>query len=83
VVRLREWPRFAVAEFVRGDDVAALPQLLAQADAVVRLAGENRPGRTGRTGGQIPIVFSRSRSLRAHCFFVGMVFIFRGRMPWC
>ena len=62
MVRLREWPRFAVAEFVRGDDVAALPQLLAQADAVVHLAGENRPG---RTGGQIPIVFSRSRSLRA------------------
>lgn len=43
VVRLRELPRFAVAEFVRGDDVAALPQLLARADAVVHLAGENRP----------------------------------------
>ena len=43
VVSLRELPRFAVAEFVRGDDVAALPQLLAQADAVVHLAGENRP----------------------------------------
>ena len=43
VVCLRELPRFAVAEFVRGDDVAALPQLLAQADAVVHLAGENRP----------------------------------------
>ena len=43
VVRLRELPRFAVAVFVRGDDVAALPQLLAQADAVVHLAGENRP----------------------------------------
>jgi UDP-2-acetamido-2,6-beta-L-arabino-hexul-4-ose reductase len=43
VVRLRELHRFVVAEFVRGDDVAALPQLLAQADAVVHLAGENRP----------------------------------------
>ena len=43
VVRLRELPRFAVAEFVRGDYVAALPHLLAQADAVVHLAGENRP----------------------------------------
>ena len=32
VVRLRELPRFAVVEFVRGDDVTALPQLLAQAD---------------------------------------------------
>lgn len=43
LVHLRELPRFAVAEFVRGDDVAALTQLLAQADAVVHLAGENRP----------------------------------------
>ena len=43
VVHLRELQRFAVSEFVRGDDVAALPQLLAQADAVVHLAGENRP----------------------------------------
>jgi UDP-2-acetamido-2,6-beta-L-arabino-hexul-4-ose reductase len=43
VLRLRELPRFAVTEFVRGDDVAVLPQLLAQADAVVHLAGENRP----------------------------------------
>ena len=43
VVRLRELRRFAVASFVRGDDVAALPQLLSQTDAVVHLAGENRP----------------------------------------
>jgi len=43
VVRLRELPRFMVSEFVRGDDVTALPQLLAQVDAVVHLAGENRP----------------------------------------
>ena len=42
-VRLRELSRFAVIEFVRGDDVAALQQLVAQADAVVHLAGENRP----------------------------------------
>jgi UDP-2-acetamido-2,6-beta-L-arabino-hexul-4-ose reductase len=43
VVRLRELPRFAVTEFVRGDAQEALPGLLAQADAVVHLAGENRP----------------------------------------
>jgi UDP-2-acetamido-2,6-beta-L-arabino-hexul-4-ose reductase len=43
VVRLRELPRFAVTEFVRGDSPEALPSLLAQADAVVHLAGENRP----------------------------------------
>jgi UDP-2-acetamido-2,6-beta-L-arabino-hexul-4-ose reductase len=29
--------------FVRGDDAARLPQLVAQVDAVVHLAGENRP----------------------------------------
>jgi UDP-2-acetamido-2,6-beta-L-arabino-hexul-4-ose reductase len=43
VVRLRELPRFAVTEFVRGDAPEALPGLLAHADAVVHLAGENRP----------------------------------------
>ena len=43
VVRLRELPRFTVTEFVREDGFAALPQLLAEADAVVHLAGENRP----------------------------------------
>jgi UDP-2-acetamido-2,6-beta-L-arabino-hexul-4-ose reductase len=43
VMRLRELPNFPVTEFVRGDDVAALPELLAQVDAVVHLAGENRP----------------------------------------
>jgi UDP-2-acetamido-2,6-beta-L-arabino-hexul-4-ose reductase len=43
VVRLRELPRFAVTKFVRGDAPEALPGLLAQADAVVHLAGENRP----------------------------------------
>jgi UDP-2-acetamido-2,6-beta-L-arabino-hexul-4-ose reductase len=43
VVRLRELPRFVVTEFVRGDAPEALPGLLAQVDAVVHLAGENRP----------------------------------------
>lgn len=43
VVRLRELPHFVVIEFVRGDAPEALPGLLAQADAVVHLAGENRP----------------------------------------
>lgn len=43
VVRLGELPGFSVTTFVRGDDVAALPTLVAQADAVVHLAGENRP----------------------------------------
>ncbi len=43
VVRLSELANITVSTFVRGDDIARLPQLLAQADAVVHLAGENRP----------------------------------------
>jgi UDP-2-acetamido-2,6-beta-L-arabino-hexul-4-ose reductase len=43
VVRLHELPLFEVIKFVRGDAPEALPSLLAQADAVVHLAGENRP----------------------------------------
>lgn len=43
VVRLREQSRFTVTAFVRGDDAAELPSLLAQVDAVIHLAGENRP----------------------------------------
>lgn len=43
VVSLRELPRFMVTEFVRGDDPGALTGLLKLADAVVHLAGENRP----------------------------------------
>jgi len=43
VVRLGELPGVAVSTFVRGDPPVALPALVAQADAVVHLAGENRP----------------------------------------
>lgn len=43
VVRLNELPDYTVNTFVRGDDVDNLPDLVAQADAVVHLAGENRP----------------------------------------
>lgn len=43
LVRLGELPGFTVSTFVRGDEVATLPALIAQADAVVHLAGENRP----------------------------------------
>lgn len=43
VVRFRELAGIAVSTYVRGDDVASLPPLVAQADAVVHLAGENRP----------------------------------------
>jgi UDP-2-acetamido-2,6-beta-L-arabino-hexul-4-ose reductase len=43
VVRLKELANITVGTFVRGDDMGRLPQLVAQADAVVHLAGENRP----------------------------------------
>lgn len=42
-VRLGELPGFAATSFVRSDDRARLPELVAQVDAVVHLAGENRP----------------------------------------
>jgi UDP-2-acetamido-2,6-beta-L-arabino-hexul-4-ose reductase len=43
LVRLSEFPGIAISTFVRGEDTARLPQLVAQTDAVVHLAGENRP----------------------------------------
>lgn len=43
VLRLGELPGFYVTTFVRGDKETTLPALVAQADAVVHLAGENRP----------------------------------------
>ncbi|MFN7835000.1 MAG: UDP-2-acetamido-2,6-beta-L-arabino-hexul-4-ose reductase [Burkholderiaceae bacterium] len=43
VVRLNELSNVSVATFVRGDDAALLPKMLSQVDAVVHLAGENRP----------------------------------------
>ena len=43
VVRLRELSGYEVLTFVRGHDVALLPGLVAQADAIIHLAGENRP----------------------------------------
>ena len=43
VVRLGELPGIRVLRFDRGDDPADLPALVAGADAVVHLAGENRP----------------------------------------
>jgi len=43
VVRLKELANITVSTFVRGDDAALLSQLVSKADAVVHLAGENRP----------------------------------------
>ncbi len=43
VVRLSELVNVTVSTFVRGDDIAQLAQLVSEADAVVHLAGENRP----------------------------------------
>lgn len=43
VVRFSELPGITVLTFVRGDDVAKLPELVSKSDAVIHLAGENRP----------------------------------------
>ena len=43
VVRLHELANTTVRTFVRGDDMARFPQIVAQVDAVIHLAGENRP----------------------------------------
>jgi UDP-2-acetamido-2,6-beta-L-arabino-hexul-4-ose reductase len=43
IVRLNELENITISTFVRGDDMARLPQFVARADAVVHLAGENRP----------------------------------------
>jgi UDP-2-acetamido-2,6-beta-L-arabino-hexul-4-ose reductase len=43
VVHLNELKNVTVSTFERGDDAERLRQLLAKADAVVHLAGENRP----------------------------------------
>jgi len=43
IVRLKELTNVTVSTFVRGDDAALLPQLVSQVDAIVHLAGENRP----------------------------------------
>jgi UDP-2-acetamido-2,6-beta-L-arabino-hexul-4-ose reductase len=44
-VRLNELQNISISTFVRGDSISRLPELVSQADAVVHLAGENRPSR--------------------------------------
>ena len=43
LVHLNALSNIAVTTFVRGDDVAHFPELLSEVDAIVHLAGENRP----------------------------------------
>lgn len=43
VTRLQEMQTVTVRAFVRGDDASLLPSLVSEVDAVVHLAGENRP----------------------------------------
>jgi UDP-2-acetamido-2,6-beta-L-arabino-hexul-4-ose reductase len=47
VMRIKELTNITVSTFVRGDDAAVLPKLVSQVDAVVHLAGENRPADEG------------------------------------
>lgn len=43
VIRLQEMSTVTVRMFVRGDDTSLLPSLVSEVDAIVHLAGENRP----------------------------------------
>ncbi|WP_433692511.1 UDP-2-acetamido-2,6-beta-L-arabino-hexul-4-ose reductase [Herbaspirillum seropedicae] len=43
IVMLRELANVSISTFVRGDDASDLPKLISEADAVLHLAGENRP----------------------------------------
>ena len=43
VLRLRESPHFIISTYSRGDSFETLKKLLTKADAVIHLAGENRP----------------------------------------
>lgn len=43
VIRLNELPGYSFKTFIRGDNITNLAKLVTEADAVVHLAGENRP----------------------------------------
>ena len=43
MVRLKESSRYSTITFLRGDPIEALPSLVEKVDAVIHLAGENRP----------------------------------------
>lgn len=43
IIRLTELPGYEVIRFERGDDISSLKSLLLNVDAIVHLAGENRP----------------------------------------
>lgn len=43
VMRLKELSNVSIRTYIRGDDETLLPELMAQVDAIVHLAGENRP----------------------------------------
>jgi UDP-2-acetamido-2,6-beta-L-arabino-hexul-4-ose reductase len=43
ILRLKEVSGVKFSTFVRGDNVSLLPKLLAEVDAIIHLAGENRP----------------------------------------
>lgn len=43
VAHLKELPNTFISTFVRGDEIDLLPSLVSKVDAVIHLAGENRP----------------------------------------
>jgi UDP-2-acetamido-2,6-beta-L-arabino-hexul-4-ose reductase len=78
VVRLSELPSVVVSTFVRGGNMASLNHLLAQADAVIHLAGENRPANeaafaetnTGLTSALCDAILQEFRTTGRHIQFV-------------
>lgn len=74
VVRLSELPNVVVSTFVRGDNITSLGNLVAQADAVIHLAGENRPldeaayvgTNTGLTSALCDAIAQEFRNTRYH-----------------
>lgn len=74
VVRLSELLNVTVIPFVRGDDVALLQHMVSQVDAIVHLAGENRPAdesdfaqvNVGLTSELCDLIQQESRSTGRH-----------------
>ena len=78
VIRLSELPNVVASTFVRGDNIASLSDLVAEADAVVHLAGENRPVdeasfaevNTGLTGALCDAILQEFSTTGRHIPFV-------------
>jgi UDP-2-acetamido-2,6-beta-L-arabino-hexul-4-ose reductase len=67
-LRLNELQNITISTFVRGDSVATLPHLVSQADAIVHLAGENRPlGESAFSDVNVGLTSSLCDAIRHEC----------------